>query len=75
MEQIYNYIRIGFSNKSIRVDGDKLYMPAWIYWDTYCRGVDKRLHDKYGKEKLWLYNLDNGYIEKFVWDEECNFYC
>lgn len=42
-----------------------------LYHDCDSRQVcqiDKSLYDEYGKERLWLYNLDNGYIEKYVWD-------
>lgn len=40
-----------------------------LYYDScqVCQ-IDKLLYDEYGKKKLWLYNLDNGYIEKYVWD-------
>ena len=61
MEQIYNYIRIGFSNKSIRVDGDKLYMLKSEYVRLFSvgnsfRSVDNDIRDRFGKEYLCIYN-------------------
>ena len=53
--------------------GNILCMDYCDYMALYNWGVDKLLYAKYGKEKLWLY-MDNGYIEKFVWDEFCGCY-
>ena len=43
------------------------YMALYYYGSCQVCQIDKLLYDEYGKEKLWLY-MDNGYIEKFVWD-------
>ena len=77
MEQIYNYIRSGFS--SIRLDNDKLYMPVWIYYDTY-RAVGKNfvecdwlIYRVYHQKYLYLMP-GGGIIFKHKWDDVCKRY-
>lgn len=77
MEQLYNYIRIGFSR--IRFDGVKLYMLKSDYVQLFSvgnsfRSVDNDIRNRFGKEYLCLYNSGDGKIDTYQWNDRAGCY-
>ena len=72
---IMNNILIYLKLLSRKFDSGNILLMHYLDYIALCglglinqTRIDKLLYDKYGKEKLWLH-MNNGYIEKFVWDE------
>ena len=79
MEQIYNYIRLGFIGTSIRLDNDKLYMLMSDYVKLFSvgysfRSVDNYIRDRFGKEYLCIYNSCDGRVDTYQWNERAGCY-